>query len=557
MGKDSIIGKLKGGFRLANIAVVVLSIAAIVGFVLSISQFSTFHKAYNVSTTAHEAMQYRQMVAKDMVSAFSVNYETEMQEYLDEAVNALSNMQEEVAYMREYYTGDTAPIDNYEKIMNSGIEIRKEIVELTNNGQKKDASELYFSEYNPILKEANDYLSELADSADEIAEKAYNTARAVSWILVGILFFLCIGIVYITRTTSNKIVKSFKEPMEELEKGMNELAAGHLDFDMDYESENEFGMLAKNFRETCNFLSTVVKDINRLLGMMAEGNFNIHTNCADMYIGDFEGVIQSLRAMNRKLSSTLDGINDVSEQVAAGSEQLASAAQSVAEGASEQAGAVEELQAVITNVLENTHRTAEIAEDSYQKAIDYADNAKVADEEMHNMVNIMNEISELSVKIGSIVENIEDIASQTNLLSLNASIEAARAGDAGRGFAVVAQQIGELADDSAKYALNTRELIEHTINKVNTGNTAANTVSDTLTQVIDGMNNLAELSNGSKEACIDQEQAMEQIEEGIVHISEIVQNNSAASEESSAASQELTEHANHLKNMLGQFEFRG
>lgn len=556
MEKDSIMGRLKHTFRLTSIAAAVLAVAAICGVTVTVLQFKTFYKAHNVSNVAQEAMQSSQIVAKSMVSAFSVADNTQTQEYLDLSVATLAEMQEEVAYMLENHMGDTTPIDNYSNVMTQGIEIRKEIVELTSSGKKEEAAKLYYAEYNAILTEASGYLEELAEAAESAAIAAYSSARVTAWVIAAVLLVICACVTLLTISASGKLVRMFTEPIEELKKGMDELAQGRLDFEIAYKSDNELGTLAEDFRKTCSFLRTVIKDESYLLQEMADGNFNIHTECEDMYIGEFQGLIESMRTLNQTLSSTLAGINDVSEQVAMGSEQMSDSAQSVAVGAAEQAGAVEELQAVITNVLENTHHAAQIAEDSYQKAKSYADNAKMAEEEMAHMVAIMNEINELSVKIGSVVENIEDIASQTNLLSLNASIEAARAGEAGRGFAVVAQQIGALAEDSAKYALNTRELIGNTIAKINTGNTAAETVSNTLSHVIEGMTNLAELSNGSKENSVEQEQSMEQIEQGIEHISEIVQNNSAASEESSAASQELSLHAGHLKEMLEQFRFQ-
>lgn len=547
---------MRNSFNLMSAAIFVVVLIAIGGLVVTINQFSVFYAAHNVSNVALENTHHIEVVARSMIAAASVNDEAKTREYLDEAVDTLAEMQEAVAYMREHFTGDDTPIDTYETVMNGGIATRKQIVELAENNKKTEASALYFNEYSAILVSARNALEELSESANDIAESAYERAEFVSLVAAVFLLVVSLIILFAVRIGSSRLVVAIKEPIQELEEAMHELASGNLDFEIAYKSENELGMLADSFRTTCNFLRIVIKDANRLLGLMADGNFDISTEYEDMYVGEFVNLVSSMRTLNRTLNGVLVDIDAVSEQVAVGSEQMASSAQSIAEGASQQAGAVEELQATITNVLGNTKRAAQLAETSYNEARGYADDAQMAEKEMKQMVEAMNEISELSNKIGSIIGNIEDIASQTNLLSLNASIEAARAGEAGRGFAVVAQQIGSLADDSAQYAVDTRELIEHSMEKINMGNEIADKVAQSLKKVVDGMSKIAELSEGSKESSMEQEKEMEQIETGIVHISGIVQTNSVASEQSSAASQELSAHAVQLKNMISRFRFR-
>lgn len=198
-------------------------------------------------------------------------------------------------------------------------------------------------------------------------------------------------------------------------------------------------------------------------------------------------------------------------------------------------------------------KSAESADESYVRAQQYAGEADNSQAEMNTMMAAMERINTASMKIGSIISEIESIASQTNLLSLNASIEAARAGELGRGFAVVAAEIRELADQSAKAAVDTRELIEGSIREVAEGNHAAERTSNAIGSVVTGIQQIADFSKNLKIMVEDQAEAMRQAEIGINQISEVVQSNAATAQQASATSQELSAQATILDELVGQF----
>ena len=227
--------------------------------------------------------------------------------------------------------------------------------------------------------------------------------------------------------------------------------------------------------------------------------------------------------------------------------------QSLAEGATEQAGAVEELQATITSITENIEKAADQAHESYVQARQYADEADNSRAQMTAMVDAMTRINETSKNIENIISEIEDIASQTNLLSLNASIEAARAGEAGRGFAVVADQIRQLAEQSTKSAVDTRELIEGSLEEIAEGNKAADKAAASIETVVEGIGKIAESSKNISQVSRDQATAMDQAEQGVNQISEVVQANSATAQESSATSEELSAQAVSLDELISKY----
>ena len=256
------------------------------------------------------------------------------------------------------------------------------------------------------------------------------------------------------------------------------------------------------------------------------------------------------------MSDTLGMINSSSEQVAMGSVQLSDGAQTLAEGATDQAGAVQELTATVENVSDIAMSSAEKTENAYVMIVEAEKNAEESKQELGELTRAMERISDTSKEIQNIIGAIEDIASQTNLLSLNASIEAARAGQAGKGFAVVADQIGKLASDSAQSAVDTKKLIEKALQEIDNGSLITEKTVRTLEEILASMKSFAEAARGIKESSQNQAELLKQIEGGIEQIAEVVQNNSAAAEETSATSEELSAQAEELRNLVAKFELK-
>ena len=424
--------------------------------------------------------------------------------------------------------------------------------EISKKVQRREADELgpaYQVVYNDLKNLMNIYVQK----GDQI-----ESVLAVMEIIAVIIMIAVIILSILSgRRYGNQIADGISKPLQQISERLKTFAEGDLDSEFpEHDAKDEVAEMIETARQMADNLNVIISDSGRLLNEMADGNFAIATDHEERYTGKFNDLLIGIRNMNRKINDSLHQVEETAEQVSMGSGNMAEAAQSLAEGATEQAGAVEELQATIADITANVEHTAADLQKSHADARKYADDADHSREQMHAMVEAMQRISESSMKIENIISELEDIASQTNLLSLNASIEAARAGEAGKGFAVVADQIRKLAEQSAASAVSTRELIEGSIHDVEEGNKAVALVSETLDEVIKGINDIADTSKSLSENSQSQATAMEQAEQGVNQISEVVQSNSAMAQETSATSEELSAQAETLDNLVRQFKLR-
>lgn len=371
-----------------------------------------------------------------------------------------------------------------------------------------------------------------------------------------VIVVVAIGGTILSLIAVKKLAVVMVEPISNIQDTVHKLKSGELDIEVAYDGKDEFGELAVNLHEACVQMNTVVKDAGYLLGEMAEGRFNIATRAEESYVGDFRTLILSMRKLNRQLDGTLRQIAGAAEKVQDGSKQLAKNAQELAEGATEQAGAVEELTATIETVTHISEESANNAAYAANTAKTAAENAGKNREEINELTGAMARITDTSKEIENIITSIEEIASQTNMLSLNASIEAARAGEAGKGFAVVADQIGKLAADSSHSAVMTRELISKSLAEIEAGNRIVESTMKAIDTVLADMEAFAGMASGAAESSRTQADMLQQIEVGIEQISSVVQNNSASAQETFSVSENLSEQANTLEEMVSSFELR-
>ena len=398
------------------------------------------------------------------------------------------------------------------------------------------------------------FLVALMDTKVTEGDNLSKRLSLVSYAAFGIVIVIIVSSYFISMKIGDEVAVGISKPLDELKQRLRTFAQGDLEAPFPaVDSQDEIADMVGVAKNMAADLKTIISDSDKLLGKMAEGDYTVSSDMEDKYTGDFIGLLMAMRQMKTQMNDVMSHINEISSLVTAGSNNLAQAAQEIAEGAMDQSAAIEELQATFADITGGVEKTSEKLNDTYRIAQEYAEEADHSHTEMQGMVDVIGRINDTSKQIENIISEIEDIASQTNLLSLNAAIEAARAGEAGKGFAVVAGQIRSLSEQSAKAAVDTRQLIESAIAVSNEGNEAAERVSTSIEKVINGMKEVADSSQKLSEIAEEQAKAMEQAEAGINQISDVVQSNSANAEETSATSEELSAQAETMNELISKF----
>ena len=504
-------------------------------------------------TAQYRIKQYQHLVESD--TAIMNSCEAEIQKLESQIQDTSANLDAIIAADSDAQKGQA----DYEAASKGWKKYRAasdEILQLSREGKQQEAAKLMIGEVYEEYKAFTEKLTILRDEFQVELDRAKTVANVCTVIIFIVIVAAGLAIAVVTTMIGGIITNSITEPVEQIDAAVASLRKGELsNVEMlTYESEDELGGTIRNLKEAMGILADYVSEISVEVKAIAQGDLTRNGDDITDFLGDFSELKTSLLYILKRFNSTLTEISNLAEQISSNALEVENASKSLADGATEQAAVIEELNATIDTVVDLAEDTAKETQSASARVKASANKANEEKEKMNDLLTEMKHITEISKEIGNIITDIEDIASQTNLLSLNASIEAARAGEAGRGFAVVADQIGKLAADSAKSAVNTRELIDKTLVEIEKGNTITRTTAESFNQIIEDMKSFAELAENTMEKANSQAESLEQIGQGIEQLSGVVQGNAASSEENTAISINLAEGAAKMHDRVNIFK---
>ena len=551
--KDYKVGKKLFVSYAAIIILYVVTVGAALFGIISVSNtIRSFHQdAFEVVYTSMDMRNAIQGIGRDILDLGSAMDSINAEQKLEEAKSFIQIVEQGLVKLKEKMP-DNEKVRALENYLNELSPSRDEAIRILETGSREGVLTIYNEGYEPNAILARNTLKEICEFSVESAEDYLEDSQLVEKQMILTMVLLATLIILVSTMLWSRITKGITEPMKEIQEAARQLSGGNLSVALNYQAKDELGDLADSMRETTTALSQYVSELDQGLHAIGDGKLNYHSEVK--FRGDFLAVSNAMEQITTLLNHAILQISNTADQIAGGAEQVANGAQMLSQGAVEQAGSMQELAANINEISDGVRNNADDSVNASRKINQVNGLLTDSSGAMGELIREIRNINENSMTIGKIVKEVEDIAFQTNILALNASVEAARAGDAGRGFSVVANEVRHLAAKTTEASKMMAGLAQQTLAQAESGTRAADRATTSMDHVVDGTQEIIEMVDRISDASVRQADSIVQIRQSIEMVSEIVQGNSAMAEESAAASEELSAQAQVLKKLVEEFE---
>ncbi|MFI3211235.1 MAG: methyl-accepting chemotaxis protein [Peptostreptococcaceae bacterium] len=459
------------------------------------------------------------------------------------------SIQKELSSLKTIYTNETL-LKNYEGTLNEFNLLVNEIISKSND--KAVIYDLIQNNSGDITQRLYDAGKAIEDDSFDYATSLYAENRQIVSTTIQRIFVLTTSAIAIGFVLSRKITRGIIQPVNEISKLCENLSRGEFSDRVEYNIDDEIGNMAQLLNGTMDILQSQIEEVDLSLGRMADKDFGFKVS--NSFVGDFKSIENSLKSLNKEMSQILGDIDDVSQNVSKGSNYLSLNSNNLAQASTNQETSVEDLRSSIGSMKDDIAENERKFKTINSLLNDNQKNLTTSEVNVKEMEVAMNDILTKSREIKKIVKTIDDIAFQTNILALNASVEASRAGQYGKGFAVVADEVRSLAQKTTKASKDTTALIEETVYLVDSGYDISKRTTKSISSIINNSFNSNELIDEITDANKIQFNNIKEINNNIEEITKVVALNSQSAEKMNGTSAELDNESKILNDLTSQFK---
>lgn len=538
---------------ITGISVIIIAFSTIALRIVARGTQTMYEEPYKANSLLWTVRRNMVSIERGFYKGIAVNTDSENQAMANDINESAQGALNALNELKLIYTeGENLELLNeIFRIAAEASPVRKEISDYIIAGDNKKATQLIKDEYSPLFEEITVPILKLYDISEHEAEVFVKDSNRTENLAVATnLILLAVGIV-LSVIIATLLTKDITVPLYQIRDAVNEVSNGNLNISINYNFRNAFGEVAQAVNKTISELKKYIDIETKALKELASKNFNV--TIEEEFVGDFKPMKESMLTIIDYFNETMYQIRESATQVNQASNQIAESAEALAAGSTEQASSIDNLVNNINNITKEVIENASNTDNVDRLTSEVTHKLDEGNEYMKKLLTSMDKINNQSQDISNIIKIIDDIASQTNLLSLNASIEAARAGENGKGFAVVANEIGKLASECGQAVKDTTELINANLAIVDEGSNLTTETANCLNTVVSSAIQTKEFTDKIAKACNYQADSLKGVLEGIQQVSLVVESNSAAAEQSSAASVELLTQTESVADMLNQY----
>ncbi len=551
VGKNSQIARLK---KIAKVSLVI-GIVLLILFFLSMVNFAV-ESGHQIDCTMY-LNQYR-LGSKALTSAVRCYAVTGNKMYYDAYMQELEvDKNRDIAWAGLEANNLTAKewdtLNEIASLSNGLVPLEENAMASVTAGDLKSAADFVFGkEYNDTAATISSLTDDLITQVQDRLKGRKNAMLILQTLCAALFLFSFIKMARQCTKTVGFANKELLHPIVKVSDQMKVLASGNLHTDLNLAADDsEVGRMVDDITTMKDILVGIIEEIGFALEQMGQGNYKV--SIEREYVGEYIQIEQSLKKIIEEMRVAIGDISTATQEIDSGAGQLAQAATDLADSCTSQACQVSDMVSQITQLRESISYNEKEAEEAVKISNLASSTLVAAGEKMSELYTAMNEINECSRQINVVTSSISELADEIEMLSLNASIESARAGEAGRGFAVVAEQVKKLAEASLEAAGQTSELIERTTQAVDAGMRIAKESAECMEDVQMGAEETASRINGIVEKLKSEVDSIVHINDGINVIAGLVDNNSATSQETAAIGEELKSQVDSMVDLMGRF----